>query len=293
MLILKERRDLAEAKEVLILLTMRGINMSDSLIQSMPEEIRKYIEGREYRIDDIGRSGSKIIIFDDMVLKITDEPSELRDSVEMMRWLEGKLPVPGVISFVEDDHYGYLLMTRIKRKMSCDRYYMERPDELIPLLSKAIKMLWSVDIKDCPVNKELDGELLKAEYRVEKGLVDISDSEPDTFGENGRFKDPKELLDWLKANKPSYEPSLSHGDLCLPNIIIDNGDISGFIDMDNFGIADKWEDIALCYRSLIHNFDGTYGKVYPGIDPDLLFKDLGIEPDMEKIDYYILLDELF
>lgn len=170
---------------------------------------------------------------------------------------------------------------------------MERPDELIPLLSKAIKMLWSVDIKDCPVNKELDGELLKAEYRVEKGLVDISDSEPDTFGENGRFKDPKELLDWLKANKPSYEPSLSHGDLCLPNIIIDNGDISGFIDMDNFGIADKWEDIALCYRSLIHNFDGTYGKVYPGIDPDLLFKDLGIEPDMEKIDYYILLDELF
>lgn len=155
------------------------------------------------------------------------------------------------------------------------------------------KMLWRIDIKDCPVIKNLDSELPKAEYRVENGLVDISDAEPDTFGENGRFKNPRELLTWLQDNRPSYEPVLSHGDLCLPNILIDNGDISGFIDMDNCGIADKWEDIAMCYRSLKHNFDGTYGKVYSGINPDLLFKELGIEPDMEKIDYYILLDELF
>ncbi len=73
----------------------------------------------------------------------------------------------------------------------------------------------------------------------------------------------------------------------------ENGDISGFIDMGNCGIADKWEDIAMLYRSLRHNFDGTYGKVYPGLDPDSFFEELGIEPDREKIDYYILLDELF
>lgn len=265
----------------------------DSLIQSLPEEIRKQIEGKEYTIDDIGKSGSKILIFDDLVLKITDKSSDDRDAVKMMRWLEGKLPAPKVISFVEDEEHRYLLMTRIRGKMSCDKYYMERPDELIPILAKAIKMIWGIDIKDCPVIKDLDSELLKAEYRVENGLVDLSDAEPDTFGESGRFKDPQELLTWLQHNKPSYEPVLSHGDLCLPNILINNGDISGFIDMGNCGIADKWEDIAMCYRSLRHNCDGTYGKVYPGIDPDLLFKELGIEPDMVKIDYYILLDELF
>lgn len=265
----------------------------DSLIQNLPEDIRKHIEGRSYTIDDIGKSGSKVLIFDDMVLKITDKSSDDKDAVEMMRWLEGKLPAPKVVAFEEDDAHSYLLMTRVKGKMCCDRYYMERPDELIPLLAKAIRMFWNVDIKDCPVMKDLDGELKKAEYRVEHGLVEISDAEPDTFGENGRFRDPEELLSWLKDNRPSYEPVLSHGDLCLPNILIENGDISGFIDMGNCGIADKWEDIAMCYRSLRHNFDGTYDKVYQGIDPDLLFKELGIEPDWEKIDYYILLDELF
>ncbi|MCR5104862.1 MAG: hypothetical protein K6B68_10480 [Eubacterium sp.] len=49
----------------------------------------------------------------------------------------------------------------------------------------------------------------------------------------------------------------------------------------------------MLYRSLRHNFDGTYGKVYPGLDPDSFFEELEIEPDREKIDYYILLDELF
>ena len=59
-------------------------------------------------------------------------------------------------------------------------------------------------------------------------------------------------------------------------------------------IGDKWKDIALCHRSLKHNFDGTFGgKVYPDFNPDSLFDALGIEPDWEKIRYWILLDELF
>jgi aminoglycoside phosphotransferase len=63
---------------------------------------------------------------------------------------------------------------------------------------------------------------------------------------------------------------------------------------DNWIIRDKWNDIALCYRSLKHNFDGTYGgKVYKDFNPDILFEKLEIEPDWDKINYYILLDELF
>ena len=30
-------------------------------------------------------------------------------------------------------------------------------------------------------------------------------------------------------------------------------------DLGRAGIADKWCDIALCYRSLTHNYDGSYG----------------------------------
>ncbi|GEM_PF-2129092 len=69
---------------------------------------------------------------------------------------------------------------------------------------------------------------------------------------------------------------------------------NGFIDLGRSGIADKYQDIALCYRSLRHNFDGRYGeKVYEGFDVIMFFDELNIVPDWNKIKFYILMDELF
>ena len=160
-------------------------------------------------------------------------------------------------------------------------------------MKRLLKMLWSVDISGCPRIRDLDTELEEAKSRVENGLVDVGDAEPATFGEGG-FKDPEALLEWLYANRPDYEPVLSHGDFCLPNIILNDGEVSGFIDLDDAGVGDKWRDIALCHRSLKHNFDGTYGgRIYPDFDPDMLFDALGIDPDRDKLRYFMLLDELF
>ena len=154
-------------------------------------------------------------------------------------------------------------------------------------------MLWSIDISDCPRIRDYDAELKEAKYRVDHGMVDVDDVEPSTFGEGG-FENPEALYRWLEENRPDFEPVLPHGDFCLPNIFLKDGKISGFIDLGDCGVGDKWRDIALLYRSLKHNFDGTYGgKVYPDFNPDMLFDALDIKPDWEKLKYFILLDELF
>lgn len=99
---------------------------------------------------------------------------------------------------------------------------------------------------------------------------------------------------WLKKNKPKQELVFSHGDLCLPYIFLKDGRVSSFIDLGDSGIGDKWRDIALCYRSLKHNFDGTYGgRAVEDFNPNWLFEVIGLKPDWEKLRYYILLDELF
>jgi kanamycin kinase/aminoglycoside 3'-phosphotransferase-3 len=87
-------------------------------------------------------------------------------------------------------------------------------------------------------------------------------------------------------NKPKEDLVFSHGDYCLPNIFLEGGEITGFIDLGRAGIADKWQDIALAIRSLEYNLKSD--KYI-----DLFFRYLEIEPDYEKIKYYILLDELF
>ena len=260
---------------------------------TLPQEIMDLIADEDYSLDDIGKSGSTVMMFANKVLKVQRETDETKSERIMLKWLEGKLPVPKVLCEVSDGDMSYLLMSRISGKMICDEEYMENPRVLVSVLAQSLKRLWEVDITDCPMVWDLDRKLVQAKEAVENGEVDVEDAEPETFGENG-FKDPQELWEWLDENRPTEDLVLSHGDFCLPNVFAQDGKLSGYIDLGRMGVADKWQDIALCYRSLKHNFCGKYAaKVSEDFNPDILFEALGIKPDWEKLHYYILLDELF
>lgn len=263
-------------------------------MMEIPKRIKSEIGEAAYELDTVGMSGSTIMLFEDKILKIEDMNEESDNQLQMMRWLQGKLPVPKVLCHETQNDKSFLLMSKIPGVMSCDEIYMADPEKLTAILAEGLKMLWQVDVSGCPCDCRLDEKLRRARYNVEHDLVDVDNVEPETFGEGG-FASPAHLLEWLTLNKPEEECVLSHGDFCLPNIFVDNGQICGFIDLGRAGVADKYQDIALCYRSLKHNFEGKYngGRVYENFRPERLFEKLGIEPDWEKIRYYILLDELF
>jgi kanamycin kinase/aminoglycoside 3'-phosphotransferase-3 len=262
-------------------------------MMNLPDKIKKMIHGGEYHVDEVGMSDSTILMFDHMILKIQSTSAESQQEYQVMKWLDGKLPVPKVIEFEEDSTDSYLLMTRLSGQMACAEEHLSDPDALTSLLAEGLRKLWSIDIHDCPFSFSLDERLQTACFNVENDLVDLEAADPDTFGPNG-FKDPGHLLQWLKENRPEVEPAFSHGDYCLENIMIADGEISGFIDLGKSGIADKWQDIALCYRSLQYEFDEKFSsRTHSDYHPDSLFEKLNIESDWEKIRYYMLLDELF
>lgn len=207
-------------------------------------------------------SGSKTLIYDDSVLKIVCTQAEDEDAVVgVMRWLEAKLPVPKVIAYEKNANAQYLLMSKVPGKMACDAAYLAHPKELAALMAEALKMLWETDITDCPRERNIDAELAAAKRRVENKLADFNNTEPDTFGENG-FESPLVLINWLEDHRPDYEPVLSHGDFCLPNVFLENGRVSGFIDLGETAVGDRWRDIALCWRSLRDNYNGSYGEKF-------------------------------
>ena len=224
--------------------------------ENYPKELLALIQGQNFCTNSTGMSGSQVLESNNAVLKIQPSAKSFIEKVKMLKWLEGRMPVPKVLYHGVSANKSYLLMTKIKGRMACDPIYLTAPELLIPLLADALKRLWSADITSCPRKRTLDVELSEIEPRL-----DIL--ETTQFMRNEGFSSPHELFRWL--------------------IEIDLGDA---------GIADKWRDITLCYRSLKHNVDGTYGR-YEGVDPDRLFIELGIKKDEKKLRYYLLLDELF
>ena len=116
----------------------------------IPSKIKYLVDKKPFTMDDIGMSGNQVLIFEDMVLKIEDSVASMAEQVQMMQWLKGKIPVPQVIAYEEDNGKSYLLMSKINGEMSCDTYYLEHPQVLLEALACGLKMLWEVDIKECP-----------------------------------------------------------------------------------------------------------------------------------------------
>jgi len=259
----------------------------------IPSEIKELINGQNYEIDQVGLSGSTVVKLDDMVLKIGEANKAFRNEVCAMQWLDGKLPVPKVIYHAEEGGKGYLLMSKVSGLMGCDRYYLERPDELKNLLADTLKSLWSIDISGCPTHQSLDDDLRRAKDNVLRGMVDFEDVDKWLLADGG-FTSFESLLNWLNKTKPEIDPVLSHGDLSLPNVFFSEGRLSGIIDLGDMGIGDRWRDIAICLRSFKHNLEGRHGiKTFPDYDVCAMFDELGIAPCADKIKYWLLLDELF
>lgn len=261
----------------------------------LPEAIQKAVGAEKYTVDKIGESGSEVRIYDNYVLKIQPRSSETDNEYQIAKLLKGSLPVPSIPVYEIHNRHAYTLMTKAEGKMLCDMDYLKTPELVIDIAARGLKMLWKTDVSDCPCSvSRLSNRLKAAEYNVAHDLVDIENTEPETFVKGG-FKNPAELLDWLKNNRPPEDIVLTHGDYCLPNIFAKGDRISGFIDLGKAGPADRWQDIAIAIRSLDHNFDGRYfnGKPIFDFKPQMLLDALGVEMNEGKYRYYYLLDELF
>jgi len=170
--------------------------------------------------------------------------------------------------------------------MLCDPEQMTDLRQVDRLAAEALRVLWQVDTVDCPVVCTVAKELDCARKRV---FADAVSREAVTgLG----FDSAEAALSWAEQRCPMEEPVLSHGDLCLPNILVEGGAVSGFVDLGNCCVRDRWSDIADLTGSLRRNCDGTFGPVYAGFDPDGLFRELGVEPDAERLLFYEVLDVL-
>ncbi|MBR6085002.1 MAG: tRNA (guanosine(37)-N1)-methyltransferase TrmD [Spirochaetales bacterium] len=133
-------------------------------IQAIVDTIRNrpdLLDKLSNREENIGRSDARVLIFDGMILKIQKEGKQSEREEEALKWLEGKLPVPRILACEHRDGRSYILMEKAKGRMLCDPVILNNRNRLTKTAAAALKMLWAVDICDCPFAEgDIKGKVL-------------------------------------------------------------------------------------------------------------------------------------
>ena len=258
----------------------------------MPAEIKKHLPSGTYTLDTTGCSQANVMIFDECVLKVEKDCNSSLNELNMMRWLQGRLPVPQVIAAAQRDELRYLLMSKMPGRYLCDAAILDDQEQLAELVADGLRRMWTVDVSNCPTDRSLHAKFMEIEAGIRSGSITMETArQEDTYGSGG-FSSPAQLFDWLVNHRPQEESVLSHGDYCLPNIFCDETGVTGFIDLGYAGVADKWVDIEQVIWSMWANTTGVFGGKKRAFDRKYLFRALHMEPDEDKLRYYSLLSEL-
>ena len=256
--------------------------------QSLPPALRQMVSDYRWRQNHIGMTSAKVFHLtaqnkNSLYLKINPQNSGCSLLQEKLRldWLENRLPVPEALLFAEDENNEYLLLSEIPGLAAIEDSLKNDVPQIIGELVNGLKMIHELPKENCPFSTRLEYKIEAARERMSKGLVEQED-----FDDERQGRDGADIFREVLATKPPDEDLVfTHGDYCVPNVIIENGKLSGFVDLAEAGVADRYQDLALLTRSVCRNF----GKEFE----ESVFELYGVEPDWRKINFFRLLDEFF
>jgi aminoglycoside phosphotransferase len=197
----------------------------------LPLNISKRINNPEWTKISIGCSAAHVFRFSAndggvTYLKVIDKSSmqSLQSEYVILKWLQGKLPVPKVIEYLIEADREILWITEIPGLHAAEPKWADQLPLMVKLLAKGLKEIHSINVNDCPFHKNVYLRVQEAEQNMKAGLVDEDDLDVKRNG-----KKTIDLFHELITSIPDHEDLVfTHGDYCLPNIIINESNLSGF-----------------------------------------------------------------
>ncbi len=253
----------------------------------LTDSLNKFIQGANLEIIGVGCSG-------DNVLKITkgqnnfflkySANSTIETEYTKLKWLQGNLPVPQIISYEESNGLRYLLTRSLDGEMVCTPRYAKDWHNGLNVIYQAFEKLWATDIKNCPFDSRLNCKLQQIKNKIVSGQIQSKDIRTEFLEKYGSIDG---IYRYLSQNRPKEQLCFSHGDTSLPNIFGVGDKFSGFIDVSDCGVADIWFDIAVTAKSIKRNYNEEAVRLFYQQIQNKIGK---IKHDI--IDYYITLVEL-
>lgn len=259
--------------------------------QEVPTAVKALVGDAPLVPTTIGRSGTATwrMVRDDGDWFVKIQPQDplattLVGEAERLRWLAPFMPVPEVVDVGTDGDHEWLVVTALVGSDATRPEHGADPDRLIRTLAVALRRFHdTVPVSDCPFDATTAADLDRARQRVDASRVDPSDFAPLYAGMS-----PGDLFEIMLASgvPDDDDQVVLHGDFCAPNIILHQGELSGYVDLGRCGVGDRHRDLGIAARSIAYNFGGHAVGLFLdayGID----------RPDLARLDFFVMLDEFF
>ncbi|MFN4136162.1 MAG: APH(3') family aminoglycoside O-phosphotransferase [Novosphingobium sp.] len=202
---------------------------------------------------------------------------------ERLVWLGAFWPVPEVAGFHHERDQAWLMTRAVSGRTAWEVLGDADADaEAISFsLGRFLQRLHGIPANACPFDASHSIRLELARERIARGEVDEDDFDDARKGWSAAqvWSELQSLLP-IRADKV-----VTHGDFSLDNLLVEDGQITGCIDVGRCGMADRYQDIAIMWNCLGEFGDQCRSAFLRGYGLD--------SPDDRRLSFFLLLDELF
>ncbi|MEC3909053.1 APH(3')-I family aminoglycoside O-phosphotransferase [Sphingobium sp. CR2-8] len=258
---------------------------------SVPAGLSASLEGYEWARDNVGESGGAVYRLHgktgapDLFLKHgqSSVADDITDEMVRLRWLERHIPVPAVEGFVATQDEAWLLMTAMPGRTAYQLLEAQSDARagIVDALATFLRRLHAIPVSACPFTSDHTYRLAKAREQIDAGMV-----EEDDFDDEREGWTAEQVWEAMQRLLPMPSDAVvTHGDFSLDNILMLEGEVVGCIDAGRVGIADRYQDLAILWSCL--------GEFDPSLQERLLTQYGVTELDRRKLQFHLMLDELF
>ena len=238
----------------------------------MPPVWRRRLAAYRWERQSAGLSGADLFRLEargkpSLFVKVEEATpfSEVQAEALRLPWLgERGIACPTCLDFQAYESRNWLLTSALPGRDAASLPEVA-PDAIIRIVADALGDLHARPIEDCPFNQRLATRIARVRLRIGSGAIDEED-----FAEEGG---PASALTALLSEAPESEDIvLAHGDATLANFLVEGEKFTGFVDCGRFGLADRYQDLALACDSigefLGEAWVGAFLAYYGLADPD-------------------------
>lgn len=186
-------------------------------------------------------------------LKLDAQGKLLREK-EMTNFLYKHGLAAKVLGYFGHNGKDYLLTEALDGEDGISAQHMQSPKKLAACMGEYLRLIHALPVEGCPYQHRTAEMLAESEANISRAYADKSIILEDIGIASARLTELKSCC---------MDEVVIHGDYCLPNIIMRDFKLQGFVDLGTGGIGDRHYDLFWGLWTLNYNF-GTdkYGNCF-------------------------------